>query len=188
MKNSGKSGKGHKKKATTTSSEYNKELEGDGLTNDNDIHTTNTLLSESLLADMLKVVEIFNQLISLTKSPCLSMKNFNILIVAIKEGKKFTEVFMKSEKLIGALFATNTPKTMKVVSQLQKATRQLHTLCSHGKHHKNSQITAEIPTIRKMLETIIVQMKTLGIVLSFECVLIYVYIYICVCVCMFVYH
>merc|ERR1711871_1595285 len=73
-----------------------------------------------------------------------------------------TESFMKSEKLIGALFVTNTPKTMKVVSQLQKATRQLHSLCSHGKYHKNSQIASEIPTIRKMLEKIIVQMKALA--------------------------
>tara|TARA_A100001015_G_scaffold292946_1_gene368912 strand:- start:164 stop:664 length:501 start_codon:yes stop_codon:yes gene_type:complete len=159
MIGSDKSTKGSKKSSTCATAEFDEEI------NEHDLHA-NTTLSETLLVDMWNVVDLFNQLIGLTKSPCLSARNFNILLVAIKEGKRFTESFMKSEKLIGALFVTNTPKTMKVVSQLQKATRQLHSLCSHGKYHKNSQIASEIPTIRKMLEKIIVQMKALGIYIN----------------------
>ena len=138
----------------------------------------NTYLSNALLGDMVNVVECFNELIALTRAPCLSAKNFVVLITAIKEGKKFIETFMKSEKLVAALFPTKTPKTLKVVTQLQKATRQLHTLCSHGKQHKNSKITAEIPAIRKMLETIIVQMKKLGNVHTLiHLIHIYIHIY-----------
>ena len=45
-----------------------------------DYTQANNDLSNALLGDMLNVVECFNELIALTKAPCLSAKNFIILI------------------------------------------------------------------------------------------------------------
>jgi len=70
--------------------------------------------------------------------------------------------FIRSEKIISALFSIDSGRVVKVISRLQKATRQLHSLCAHGKVLKNKLIANEIPGIRRSLETIIYQMKTMA--------------------------
>ena len=93
---------------------------------DEEYRMQNAVVYGEMIGKMKQIVDRFFALIELTKSSCLSERNTSILLTALREGKKFIESFIKSEKLIAALFSINTPAVMKAITVLQKATRQLH--------------------------------------------------------------
>lgn len=118
-------------------------------------------LLNKMINEMTSIIMNFYELIDLTRNNAMSSRN-SILIVALREGRKFVDLFIKSEKTISALFSIDTPRVLNLISRLQKATRQLHSLCAHGKVLKNKLIANEVPGIRRSLETIIYQMKTIA--------------------------
>ena len=88
----------------------------------------NANIYSGIIATMGKIVGRFFALIEITKNSRMSERGTSILLTALREGKKFIETFIRSEKLVAALFSIDTPAVMKTISHLQKATRQLHRL------------------------------------------------------------
>ena len=80
----------------------------------------------------IKVV-IFGGLIDFTRQENLDLKN--ILMTSLREGRKFIDLFLcqKSSHLISVMFSERENQTLKLLSKLQKSTRQLQALCTHGK-------------------------------------------------------
>ena len=78
-------------------------------------------------------VLIFGGLIDFTRQENLDLKN--ILMTSLREGRKFIDLFLcqKSSHLISVMFSERENQTLKLLSKLQKSTRQLQALCTHGK-------------------------------------------------------
>ena len=78
-------------------------------------------------------VAIFGGLIDFTRQENLDLRN--ILMTSLREGRKFIDLFLcqKSSHLISVMFSEKENQTLKLLSKLQKSTRQLQALCTHGK-------------------------------------------------------
>jgi hypothetical protein len=87
-----------------------------------------------------------------------------ILREAVKHGKNFVEAFLKKAMpLLNKEFEINPTEVSLTLSELQKATRQLQTICAHGKDTHDSVVMAVIPSLRKSLETLIYSVKQMVI-------------------------
>ena len=78
-------------------------------------------------------VAIFGGLIDFTRQENLDLRK--ILMTSLREGRKFIDLFLcqKSSHLISVMFSEKENQTLKLLSKLQKSTRQLQALCTHGK-------------------------------------------------------
>jgi Fanconi anaemia protein FancD2 nuclease len=107
------------------------------------------------------LVDVLMSLISLTKEENMARKH--ILMTALREGGKFLDLFLspKSGNLFSLLFAKKATFTLKLLSKLQRSTRQMYALCTHGKLVRDRQLAAEAPGIRKNLERFIFRMRSM---------------------------
>jgi hypothetical protein len=73
-----------------------------------------------------------------------------VLREAIPHGRVFLNTFVKKHiPKLTAKLKRNQDAVMNVVNVVQKATRQLQTLVSHGKSKKDATILAATPALRR---------------------------------------
>ena len=60
------------------------------------------------------------------------------------------------------LFTCSPVAFLNIIKTMQKATRQLHSLCAHGKQTKDRNLAKEIPGIKKTLEVLLFKMKAMA--------------------------
>ena len=113
---------------------------------------------EYMVRALQRIVSALQKLMMITKGD--NVKN-SVLLTALREGGKFVAMFMKGERLIKRLFNENTESTLKIISILQKSTRQMQVMCVHGKLNKNASLSKEVPAIKRLLEKMIYMMKKL---------------------------
>lgn len=83
-----------------------------------------------------------------------------ILREAVKYGKVFVDMFLK--KVMPKLnkeFDNYPDEVTTTLAALQKATRQLQTICAHGKDNRDVAMLASIPSLRRSLESLIYSVK-----------------------------
>ena len=102
---------------------------------------------EKTVIDVLnKLIKCFNLLINITKGENIKRP---VLLIALREGRIFMDEFIKTCKYLHGLFSTHQSEVIKMLSLLQKSTRQLQYICAHGKQNRDSTLAQEGPKIKK---------------------------------------
>jgi Fanconi anemia group D2 protein len=102
-------------------------------------------------------VKIFFSLIEITK---IKHDNKQILAVALKQGKSFIELFMKVIPTLSHNFAEHKDAVNKMITTIQKSTRQIQSLCAHSKSNE-SKLASLVPSVRKVLESFLFKIKAM---------------------------
>ena len=89
----------------------------------------------------------------LTKNPYFETQQ--TLLVALKEGRRFVDGFLKSMPLMRALFKNHQSMVLDLFKQFQQCTRQMQSLSAHGKTKHMPMMAKEAPMMKKALEVII---------------------------------
>ncbi|CAG8441668.1 4041_t:CDS:10 [Acaulospora colombiana] len=85
-----------------------------------------------------------------------------ILSVALKYGRSFIDMFLKKMlPLMDKNFSTYREEIISIIGTFQKSTRRLQALCNHVKVHKESQLAAMVPLVKRSLEIVIFQVKAM---------------------------
>ncbi|CAG8451010.1 4382_t:CDS:10 [Acaulospora morrowiae] len=85
-----------------------------------------------------------------------------ILSVALKYGRNFIDLFLKKMlPLMDKNFSTYREEIISIIGTFQKSTRRLQALCNHVKGHKESQLAAMVPLVKRSLEIVIFQVKAM---------------------------
>jgi hypothetical protein len=112
----------------------------------------------NVLANMQSLVKSVLGLVDFTKVEDFEKKS--ILIAVLREGRKFIELFLQQGiKTISILYEDHQQECTKVVTTLQKATRQMHHINSHAKSMRNQTLAAEAPGLKRALEEFIYKIK-----------------------------
>lgn len=131
---------------------------------------------EKFVGDTLEVLEtirncvdLFHKLIDITKIK----DEKNILSISMKQGKIFVECFIKISPFIGHHFKDQNALIRRILKSLQKGTRRMQvsfsnytfflnqrqTLCTHAKRSKDPLLSNLVPSVRKILETVLFKIK-----------------------------
>jgi hypothetical protein len=111
--------------------------------------------ARALLLVAKRMVCIFQLAMTLTKLACYQSNG--VLLVAMKEGRKFIDGFLKAMPLLKALFPAHQRDVIELWQWLQIGTRQMQSLAAHGKTNRVPTLAREAPALRKALEGIIFQ-------------------------------
>lgn len=84
------------------------------------------------------------------------------LNIILKNGRSFLELFLKRSKAVHALFASDRGRAMQALGTLQKATRQMQSICSYGKIRRDKTLSSEAPYLKRALERLIYDMKDMA--------------------------
>ena len=112
---------------------------------------------EDYLIKVEQCVKILFGLIEITK---IKHDNKQILAVALKQGKTFTEIFMKVIPTLSQNFAEHKEAINRVIFNLQRSTRQIQSLCAHSKTNE-SKLASVVPSVRKVLELFVFKVKAM---------------------------
>ncbi|CAM9771375.1 unnamed protein product [Hapterophycus canaliculatus] len=113
------------------------------------------LPTDAILMRTERMVLMFRLLVLFTKgNPTLARRL--VLVSALREGKKIMQVFLKSAmSALEKAFHSNQDDVFVIVKDLQQTTRQLQTLCAHGKAVGDASMSKEAPAVKKLLEEFI---------------------------------
>ncbi|XP_010440365.1 PREDICTED: Fanconi anemia group D2 protein-like isoform X2 [Camelina sativa] len=107
--------------------------------------------SEATEAHLKKIQKTVNVVVSLVNL-CRSHEKY---------GGKYVDSFLKVFDFLEAHFQDHKDLVIKLVKDLQKATRTLQTLCSEAKGMKQTAITSKIPATKRSLERFLFHVKAL---------------------------
>ncbi|XP_047315356.1 Fanconi anemia group D2 protein homolog [Impatiens glandulifera] len=113
--------------------------------------------AEVLLKNLEKSVNVVVSLVNL----CRIHEKITVHAVAIKYGGNFMDCFLKVFDFLQSQFQSHSVLIIKMVRELQKATRTLQTLCSEAKGLKQTAITRKIPVTKRSLESFLFHVKAL---------------------------
>ncbi|CAN8324527.1 unnamed protein product [Cochlearia groenlandica] len=113
--------------------------------------------SEAHLKNIQKTVNVVVSLVNL----CRTHEKVTVHGMAIKYGGKYVDSFLKVFDFLVAHFEDHKELVIKLVKDLQKATRTLQTLCSDAKGMKQTSITSKIPATKRSLERFLFHVKAL---------------------------
>lgn len=85
-----------------------------------------------------------------------------MLCLALKDGRIFLDAFLRHSKALHILFSTQLNTVIALLSALQKATRQLQSICSYGKQKRDKSLAHEAPYLKRALESLIYKMKEMA--------------------------
>ncbi|CAM9654342.1 unnamed protein product, partial [Ectocarpus fasciculatus] len=85
-----------------------------------------------------------------------------VLCSVLKEGRAFLDAFLRNSKMLHSLFSTQRGVVLALLTALQKATRQLQTICGYGKQKRDKSLANEAPYLKRALETLIYNMKEMA--------------------------
>ncbi len=110
---------------------------------------------------MSSLVTFFNHLVQITKCSAIVNRKETLLAIALKEGRKFVEGFIKSFRVISELFDIFYSDILNCIKVLQKATRQLQHICNHFKDRSDPKTSRDVPAIKRVLELLLYKAKAL---------------------------
>ncbi|CAM9123067.1 unnamed protein product [Ectocarpus sp. 12 AP-2014] len=126
-----------------------------------DFSPRSRLPTDAVLMRTERMVLMLKLLILFTKgNPTLSRRL--VLVSALRESKKIMQVFLKSAmSVLERAFDSNQDEVLGIVKGLQQTTRQMQSLCAHGKDVGDAAMSKEAPAVKKLLEEFIFRMKSL---------------------------
>lgn len=105
-----------------------------------------------------QAVLLFKLLVCMTKSFQKSM----IVASVLKTGRKFIETILRVMPFFQDQFLSHSDRVMKLISELQVATRRMQVLCAHGKLIKDQSAASQVPMVKKLLEKLIYRSEELA--------------------------
>lgn len=96
-------------------------------------------------------VLLFKLLVCMTKSFQKAM----IVASVLKIGRKFIEMILRAMPFFQEHFLLHSERVVKLISELQVATRRMQVLCAHGKLIKDQSAASQVPMVKKLLEKLI---------------------------------
>ena len=104
------------------------------------------------------IVKLFSKLVNVTKLEV----SHTVLCSALRDGRAFLDSFLRHSKVLHSLFSTQRSTVVALLNTLQKATRQLHSICSYGKQKRDKSLAHEAPYLKRALESLIYKMKEMA--------------------------
>lgn len=105
-----------------------------------------------------QAVLLFKLLVCMTKSFQKSM----IVASVLKVGRKFIEMILRVMPFFQDQFLLHSDRVIKLISELQVATRRMQVLCAHGKLIKDQSAASQVPMVKKLLEKLIYRSEELA--------------------------
>lgn len=105
-----------------------------------------------------QAVLLFKLLVCLTKSFHKSM----IVATVLKTGRKFIETILQVMPFFEAQFQKHMDRVIKIITDVQVATRRIQVLCAHGKLIKDQSTASQVPKVKKLLEKLIYRGEALA--------------------------
>ncbi|RHZ86697.1 hypothetical protein Glove_46g140 [Diversispora epigaea] len=103
-------------------------------------------------------IDCFQKLVSFIK---INHKRV-VLSVSLKHGRNFIDLFLrKMLPLMDKNFTFYREEILSIIKNFQISTRSLQALCNHVKVHKESQLAAMVPLVKRSLEIVIFQVKAM---------------------------
>ncbi|CAG8437955.1 7516_t:CDS:10 [Diversispora eburnea] len=103
-------------------------------------------------------IDCFQKLVSFIK---INHKRV-VLSVSLKHGRNFIDLFLrKMLPLMDKNFSFYREEILSIIKNFQISTRSLQALCNHVKVHKESQLAAMVPLVKRSLEIVIFQVKAM---------------------------
>uniref|UniRef100_A0A7N0RJX2 Fanconi anemia group D2 protein n=1 Tax=Kalanchoe fedtschenkoi TaxID=63787 RepID=A0A7N0RJX2_KALFE len=120
---------------------------------------------ESLLVRLQQLVNVLVSLVDM----CRTHHKVNVHAMSVKYGGKFIDSFLKVFDVLQEHFNMHSEPIIKLVTELQKATRTIQTLCSDAKGFKQTNITSNVPATKRSMERFLFRVKALLQVASNGC-------------------
>ncbi|KAJ3089632.1 Fanconi anemia group D2 protein [Quaeritorhiza haematococci] len=103
-----------------------------------------------------QMVSAFSKMVDTVKS----FDKRQMLSLVLKQGKSFVESFQKRMlPSLGKVFRKHTNDVVGVLKILQSGTRLLQSICGHSKVTKDTVLVANVPLVRRSLETLLFKVK-----------------------------
>ncbi|VAH30586.1 unnamed protein product [Triticum turgidum subsp. durum] len=112
---------------------------------------------ENVMDDIFKSVKVF---VSLTNI-CKIHEKVAMHAMAVKYGGRFIDAFLKAFNFLETQFGQHGGDIVKMIKELQKATRIIQTICAEAKGYKRTMITSKIPATKRSMERFLFQVKAL---------------------------
>eukprot|EP00903_Cladosiphon_okamuranus_P011447 g10784.t1 len=127
-----------------------------------DYSSKSRLPTDAILMRTDRMVLMFRLLIQFTKgNPTLARRP--VLVSALRESKKIVQVFLKSAmSVLERAFESDQDEVMGILKNLQQTTRQMQSLCAHGKDIGDASMSKEAPAVKKLLEGFIFRVRSLA--------------------------
>ncbi|CAL5076803.1 unnamed protein product [Urochloa decumbens] len=113
--------------------------------------------TDTILEEIQKSVEVFVSLIE----KCKSHEKVSMHAMAVKHGGKYIDTFLKAFNFLETQFKDHNAIILKMLKELQKATRIIQTICSEAKGYKRTMITSKVPPAKRSMERFLFQVKAL---------------------------
>ncbi|KAG6393159.1 hypothetical protein SASPL_147394 [Salvia splendens] len=108
-----------------------------------------------------KILQSVNVVVTLVNMCRNNDKVVSIHAVAVKYGGKFIDTFLKVFDFLEAQFQMHKDLILSLITELQKATKTIQTLCSEAKGSKQTAITGKIPMTKRAMERFLFHVKAL---------------------------
>lgn len=105
-----------------------------------------------------QAVLLFKLLVCMTKS----FQQSAIVASVLKGGRQFLAVVLRAMPFFQAHFLQQSERVLRLLSELQVATRRMQVLCAHGKLVKDPSAAAQVPMVKKLLERLIYRSEELA--------------------------
>uniref|UniRef100_A0A453BMH7 Fanconi anemia group D2 protein n=1 Tax=Aegilops tauschii subsp. strangulata TaxID=200361 RepID=A0A453BMH7_AEGTS len=112
---------------------------------------------ENVMDEIVKSVNVF---VSLTNI-CKIHEKVAMHAMAVKYGGRFIDAFLKAFNFLETQFGQHGGDIVKMIKELQKATRIIQTICAEAKGYKRTMITSKIPATKRSMERFLFQVKAL---------------------------
>ncbi|KAM3385974.1 hypothetical protein ACQJBY_009560 [Aegilops geniculata] len=112
---------------------------------------------ENVMDEIVKSVNVF---VSLTNI-CKIHEKVAMHAMAVKYGGRFIDAFLKAFNFLETQFGQHGDDIVKMIKELQKATRIIQTICAEAKGYKRTMITSKIPATKRSMERFLFQVKAL---------------------------
>lgn len=108
-----------------------------------DVHFMLNYLSQAAL--------LFKLLVCVTKG----FQRAALVASVLKLGRKFLEMILRVMPFFQSQFRQHSEPIMKLIGEVQVATRRMQVLCAHGKLIKDPSVASQVPMVKKLLEKLI---------------------------------
>ncbi|KAM0851322.1 hypothetical protein ACQ4PT_052492 [Festuca glaucescens] len=112
---------------------------------------------ENILDEIEKSVKVFVSLIG----TCKTYEKVALHAMAVKYGWRFIDAFLKAFNFLETQFGQHGDRIVKMIKDLQKATRIIQTICAEAKGNKRTMITSKIPGAKRSMERFVFRVKAL---------------------------
>ncbi|KAG0463482.1 hypothetical protein HPP92_019551 [Vanilla planifolia] len=109
---------------------------------------------------LLKIQQAVEVVVSLV-SMCKVHDKVAVHAMAVKYGGKFVDLFLKAFDFLQDQFQSHSDLIIKMLKELQKATRIIQALCSDAKGSKRTMVTNKVPSTKRTMERLLFRVKAL---------------------------